>query len=163
MAGPTVCETRWGEIGTSFNNKHDDPVARHPDCTEELGLIQTLLHTIGQLIHISIAVNGNGALWKGLVSNAEAERTVLCKHLEGKALFPGILRLYAAIHREMNETFQSEQVESPTEIREQKRRKRNPLDKLGSLTSNTVVMGCSVRDLRIRSQVGLTTRNFLVP
>jgi hypothetical protein len=84
MAGPTVCETRWGEIVTSFNNNHDDLVARHPKCTEEIGLIRTALHTIGQLIHISPAVNGNGALWKELVAKAEAERTVLGKHLDGK-------------------------------------------------------------------------------
>jgi hypothetical protein len=68
-------------------------------------------------------------LWKGLVAKAEAERAVLCKHLDGKALFTGILRLYAAIHREMNETLQSEQVESLKKFLEQKRRKRNPSDK----------------------------------
>jgi hypothetical protein len=121
MAGPTVYETRWGEIVTSFNNNYDDIVARHPECTEKLGLIRTALHTIGQLIHISPAVNRNGALWKGLVAKEEAERTVLCKHLDGKTLFTGILRLYAAIHREMKEMLQSEQVQSPTEFREQKR------------------------------------------
>jgi hypothetical protein len=115
-----------------FNNKHDDIVARHPDCTEELWLIRTALHTIGQLIHIAPPVNGNGALWERLVTRAEAERTILCKHLDGKALFTGILRLYAAIHRGMNETLQSEQVESPMEFREQKRRKRNASDKQGS-------------------------------
>jgi hypothetical protein len=97
MAGPILGETRWGEIVTSFNNNYDDLVTRHPDCTEELGRIRTALHTIGQLIHISPAVNGNGALWKGLVAKAEAERTVLCKHLDGKALFTGVLRLYADI------------------------------------------------------------------
>jgi hypothetical protein len=98
MAVPTVCETRWGEIVTLFKNKHDDLVVRHPDCTEELILIRTALHTIGQLIHIPPPLNGNGAVWKGLVTKAEAERTVLNKHLDGKALFTGILRLYAAIH-----------------------------------------------------------------
>jgi hypothetical protein len=102
-------------------------------------------------------------LWKGLAAKAETERTVLCKHLERKALFTGILRLYAAIHREMNETLQSEQVESPKEFREQKRRKRNPSDKQGGLTNDTVVTGCSVRDPRIRPHVELPTRNFLRP
>jgi hypothetical protein len=61
-------------------------------------LIRTALNTIGQLIHISPSLNGNGAVWKGLVTKAEVERTVLCKHLYCKALFTGILRLYAAIH-----------------------------------------------------------------
>jgi hypothetical protein len=86
MAGPTVCETRWGEILTSFNNNHDDLIASHPDCTEELGLTRTVLLTRGQRIHISLAVNGNCAVWKELVAKAETERTLLCKHLEGKAL-----------------------------------------------------------------------------
>jgi hypothetical protein len=53
MAGPTVCETWWGEIVTSFNNNHDDLVTRHPDCTEELGLILTVLHTIGTNPHLT--------------------------------------------------------------------------------------------------------------
>jgi hypothetical protein len=88
---------RWGKIVTSFSNNYDVIVARHPECTEKLGHIRTALHTIGQLIHISPPVNGNGALWKGLVTKAETERTVLCKYLDGKALFTGILRLYAAI------------------------------------------------------------------
>jgi hypothetical protein len=83
----------------SFNNNHDDLIARL---------------TIGELIHISPPVNGNGSVWKELVAKAETERIVICEHIEGKALFTGILRLCAAIHREMNETFQSEQVELRT-------------------------------------------------
>jgi hypothetical protein len=59
-----------------------------------------------------------------------------------------------------NETLQSEQVESPTEFREQKRRKRNASDKQGSHTGNTVVTGCGASDSRIRPQAGLPTRNF---
>jgi hypothetical protein len=96
--GARICEIRWGEIVTSFKTNHDDVVERHSDCTEELGLIRNALHKIGQLIHISPGVNGNVALRKILVAKAEAERTVLCKHLQGKALFTSILRLYAAIH-----------------------------------------------------------------
>jgi hypothetical protein len=161
MAGPTVCETRWGEILTSFDNNRDDLIARHPDCAEETGLNRTALLRIGQLIHISPAVNGNGAVWKELAAKAEAERTVLCKHLEGKALFTGILRLYAAIHRDMNETLQSEQVEPPKEFLEHKRRNRNPSDKQANLTSNTAVTGCGVRDPRIRPQAGIPARNIL--
>jgi hypothetical protein len=40
-------------------------------------------------------------VWKELIARAEAERAVLCKHLDGKALFTAIPRLYATIHREM--------------------------------------------------------------
>jgi hypothetical protein len=34
---------------------------------------------------------------------AENEKNVFWKHLDGKALFTGMLRLYAGIHREMKE------------------------------------------------------------
>jgi SAM-dependent MidA family methyltransferase len=68
-------------------------------------------------------------MWNELVARAEAERTVLSKHLDGKTLFTDILRLYAAIYREMTATLQSEQVEPQQEFREQKKRKRNLSDK----------------------------------
>jgi hypothetical protein len=42
-------------------------------------------------------------VWKELVAKSEAERRVLCKHLEGKALFTAILRMYAA-NRELRES-----------------------------------------------------------
>jgi hypothetical protein len=99
MTEPTACETRWKAIVTSFEKNHEELTARNPDCREEIGLLRNGLCTIGQLIHTSPSVNGNGALWKELINRAEAERTVLCTHLDGKALFTAILRLYAAIHR----------------------------------------------------------------
>jgi hypothetical protein len=43
---------------------------------------------------------------------------VLCKHLEGKALFAAMLRLYAAVHREMRDSVMPEQKESTEEFRE---------------------------------------------
>jgi hypothetical protein len=109
MAAPTVCEQRWREILNSFENKYDELIAGHQDCQKEMGLVRTAIIKIGQLIHISPPINGNGAVWNELVTRAEAKRTVLSKHLDGKALFTG---LYAAIHREMTSTLQSEQVES---------------------------------------------------
>jgi hypothetical protein len=47
----------------------------------------------------SPAVNGNGLTWKQLADKAKTERSILCKHLDGKVLFTGLMRLYAAIHR----------------------------------------------------------------
>lgn len=38
MAGPTVCETRWTLILVSIERKHDDLIAPHPDCKEEIML-----------------------------------------------------------------------------------------------------------------------------
>jgi hypothetical protein len=71
------------------------------------------------------ATNAQTAFRKwNLCTKSEAEKTVLCKHLDGKALFTAILRLYAAIHREMRDSL-LEQQESAEEFREQRRRKRN--------------------------------------
>ncbi|XP_023721418.1 uncharacterized protein LOC111872095 [Cryptotermes secundus] len=104
MAKPTSCETRWNAIVASFDRNHVNLRINNPDCQEDIELLGKGLQTIGQLIQTSPSINGNGAVWNKLISNSEAERTVLCKHLEGKTLFTAMLRLYAAIHREMRES-----------------------------------------------------------
>jgi hypothetical protein len=53
-------------------------------------------------------LNGNGTVWKDITTRAEAETTVLCKHLDVKALFTGMLRLYVATHTEMRDSLQPE-------------------------------------------------------
>jgi hypothetical protein len=121
MTGLTVCETRWAAIISSFEGKHDELLEEHPDCTEELALLRTGLQTIGHLIHVSPPANGNGRPWKELVAKAEAERAVLCKHLEGKALFTAMLRLYAATHRELRDSVVSANLQPSEEFREQRR------------------------------------------
>jgi hypothetical protein len=78
-------------------------------------------------------------------------------------LFTGILHLYAAVHRGMNERLQPEQVESPEEFREQKRRKRNLSDKQTNLPNKTAVTSGSGRDPSIRSQAELPTSNLFAP
>jgi hypothetical protein len=125
----TVCETPWSAIVTSFERNYDDLIAGHPDCTEEIELLRNLLLTVLQLIHLSPSVNGKGAVWKELIAIAEAERTVPSEHLNGKALFTAMLRLYAAIHREMLGPVLPEQKESNVEFRGQRRRKGNPQKK----------------------------------
>jgi hypothetical protein len=101
MAELTLCEARLAKIIAPFEGRHAELLEEHPDCSEELALLSTGLHTIKQLIHISPPINGNGAVWKELITRAENERAVLCKHLGGKALFTAMLRLYAALHREL--------------------------------------------------------------
>jgi hypothetical protein len=71
MAGPTACERQWAETLSSFERNMVDLTTKHPDCLEEISLIQAGLITIGQLINSS----GNGTLWR---------------HLEGKALFSAL-------------------------------------------------------------------------
>jgi hypothetical protein len=86
MAWPTLCETRWAQISASFERQHDALIASHPDCKDEIGLVHSALITVGRLVHVSPHVNGNGAVWIDLTTRAEADGTVLCKHLHGKTL-----------------------------------------------------------------------------
>jgi hypothetical protein len=48
-------------------------------------------------------------VWQELLTKAEAERAVLCKHLDGKALFLAVLRMYAAIHGELRDSLVTEE------------------------------------------------------
>jgi hypothetical protein len=102
--GAHQCETRWRAVLVSFDKQHKTLIANNPDATEEINLIRTGLVKRRQLIQTSPQKNGNGATWKQLVDKAENEKSVLCKHLDGKTLFTGMLRLYAAIHREMEDS-----------------------------------------------------------
>jgi hypothetical protein len=93
-----VCETWWSQILTSFERQHDDQIASHTDCKEEIGLVHSALITIGRLVHVLPSENGNGMMWRELTTRAVAERIMLYKNLDGKALFTGKLCLYAAVH-----------------------------------------------------------------
>jgi hypothetical protein len=159
MTGPTVCESRWGEIIASFEKKHKELLEEHPDCSEELALLRTGLHTIRQLIHISPPVNGNGAVWKELIARADAERAVLCKHLDGKALFTAMLRLYAALHREVRDSVLPAQQNSTEEFREQRRHKRNPSDEQAKKYKTSV----PTPESRLRPQGEVASKNFFAP
>jgi hypothetical protein len=162
MTGPTVCGTRWDEIISSFERKHDELLAGHPDCSEELALLKTVLHMIGQLIRISPPVNGNGGLWIELVARVETERAVLCKHLDGKALFTAMLRLYAAIHREMRDSVLPDSQQPKEKFREQRRRKRNPSDNQVKKPKPSLPTPGS-RDPRLQPKREVPTENFFAP
>jgi hypothetical protein len=59
-----------------------------------------------------------GSKWQ----TAESEKNVLYKYLEGKALFTGMLRLYAAIQREMTYNLQPEGKQAKEQVVHQSRR-----------------------------------------
>jgi hypothetical protein len=154
MAGPTACKTRWSEILASFQRKIDKLTGEHPECIGDIKLIHYGLITIGQLIHISPRVNGNGAQWKAIITRAKAEMAVLCKHLEGQALFTGMLRLCTAIHRELCDSLKREEQPSE-EFCEQRRRKRNPSEQQPTVPKEAVTAATSAPKI--------TTRNFFAP
>jgi hypothetical protein len=99
-----------------------------------------------------------------LADRAEAERRVLCKHLEGKALFTGMLRLYALTHREMRDFLLNTSKGEPAQVnegfREQKRRKRIPSEEKSQKTATATP---TLSGSRIRTQDELPTRNFFAP
>jgi hypothetical protein len=117
-------------ILASYEKNIDDLSNKFPDCIEQIRLIHPGIVTIGQLIHDSPPVNVDGNTCKQITLKAEDERPILCKHLEGKALFTAVLHLYATTHRELRDSRQPEpdKEEPPEEFRKHRRRKRNHSD-----------------------------------
>jgi hypothetical protein len=99
-----------------------------------------------------------------LTDRAEAKRGVLCKHLDVKALFIAMLCLYAATHREMKNSLlditEGDPTEGNEEFREQGRRKWIPSYEEAKRLKKKVMAASGLRDLRMRSQGKLPTRNF---
>jgi hypothetical protein len=126
-AWPTVCETQWSKTLASFDRHCDELVTAYQGAEEDIGLIRTALVKIWLLIRTSPLKNGNGAALNDLTTKAESEKTVLCKHFEGKALIDAILRLYATTHREMMETLVYE-VQEVAESKEEFRERRSLLN-----------------------------------
>jgi hypothetical protein len=124
--GSTQCETRWRVVLVSFDKQYETLIAKNPEATKEIHLIWTGLVKIGQLIQTSPQQNCNGATWERPVDKAKNEKSVLCKHFDGKALFTGMLRLCLAIHREMEDSLLPECAQEKEEVEpHNKRRKRN--------------------------------------
>jgi hypothetical protein len=75
-----------------------------------------------------------------------------------------MLRLYAALHRELRNTVLPVSVEhkSTEEFREQRRRKRNPSDDIAK-KQKTGVPTHESRDPRLRPKGKVPTRNFFAP
>jgi hypothetical protein len=116
---------------------------------------------------ISPSVNGKGASWIEITSRAEAERIVLCKHLEGKSLFTAMLRLYAVTHRELRDSLQPEpdQEEATEEFREQRRRKQNPSNEQPAVLKKTAGSLPAKTSATVVSSPpkAVVTRNFFSP
>jgi hypothetical protein len=95
MTEPTIREARLAKITAPFVGSKAELLEEHPDCSEELSLLGSGLHSIKKLVHISPPVNGNGEVWKGLITRAE--------NGEGSALYAprwkGTVYRYAAIIR----------------------------------------------------------------
>jgi hypothetical protein len=144
----------WKAVGQDpviIERNFDDLSTKHPDSMEEIRLIHAGLVTIGQLIHDSPLVNEDGAIWRQITSKAKVERSMLCKHLEGKVFFTAMLHLYTTMHRELRDSHQPEpeQEELTEEFCEQRRHKQNPSDEQPAISKKTASKSGSVRDPRI--------------
>jgi hypothetical protein len=92
----------------------------------------------------------------------------VCKHLAGKALFTGLMRLYTAIHREMVESVQAghsdkQQTDEHEGFKLQRRRKRSSSDDQQKQMKRAAKPTTGTRDLRVLLQLGLPTCNFFAP
>jgi hypothetical protein len=97
--------------------------------------------------------------WKDLLAKTEAERVVLCKHLEGRVLFTAMLRLYAALHRELRETILPARQTSTEEFHEQRRRKRNPSEEQAKKSKPATPTPVA----QPRPQGEVITKNYFAP
>jgi hypothetical protein len=94
--------------------------------------------------------------------------SILCKHLDGKALFTGLMRLYAATHREMVETVQADhsdkhEVDEHEGFKQQRRRKRSSSGEEQKQIKKAAKPTTETKNPRIPSQRELPTRNFFAP
>jgi hypothetical protein len=64
-------------VTASFDKEYIALIAHNSDAKMETDLVLTA----------PPQVNGNGAVWEQLTDTAETEKSVLCKHLDGKSLF----------------------------------------------------------------------------
>jgi hypothetical protein len=148
----------------SFDKQYETLIAKNPDATKEINLIRTGLIKTGQLIQTSPQQNGNGAMWKRLDDKAESEKSVLCKHLDGKVLFTGMLRLYTATHREMKESLLPEcaQGKEETEPHSKRRKRNNDSDYGSSVSKREATEKC--RPLQVYQKPRpVVTKNFFAP
>jgi hypothetical protein len=124
--GTTQFETRWRPVLASFEKQYETLIANNRKAKEEVNLNRKGLIELGQLIQTSPQQNGKGATRKRPVEKTENEKNVVYKHLDGKALFTGLLRFYAAIHREMENSLLPDCAQGKEEAApHSKRRKRN--------------------------------------
>jgi hypothetical protein len=112
LSGLMQCETRWHAVLASFDEQYEVLMVDHADARKEIDSVRAAIVQIGQLVQKSPKMNGNGAKWKELANRAEAVSNAPCKHMGGKALFAGLLHLYAAVCKEMWGSLQLNSMES---------------------------------------------------
>jgi hypothetical protein len=147
----------------SFDKQYETLIANNPDATEEVNLIRTGLIKIRQLIQNSPQQNDKGATWKRLVDKAESEKSVLYKHVDGKVLFTGMLRLYTATHRDRGQSPAGVCTRKEEAEPHSKRRKRNnDSDDSRSITKRETTEIC--RSLPVYQKPRpVVTKNFSAP
>jgi hypothetical protein len=122
-----------------------------------------VLIKIKQLVKESPGVNGNGSVWRKLADRAEADRSSLCKHLNGKVVFTGLVHLYTTTHTEMVESVKAahsdvQEINAHEGLKEQRRRKRRSSDDQGKQTKRATMPTAGAMD-----QLEIPKRNLFAP
>jgi hypothetical protein len=160
---PSICEVKWSEVHASFERKHDTLLEKYPGAAQEVGNIRAALIKIRQLVKESPQENGSGPAWKKLADRAEADRSSLCRHLNGKAVFTGLVHLYKTTHRDMVESMKAahsdmQEIDAHEGLKEQRRRMRGSSDDQGKQTKRVAMPTAGAMD-----QLEIPTRNFFAP
>jgi hypothetical protein len=157
---PTQCETRWRAVLSFFDKQHETLIAINSEATEEINIIGTGLIKIGQRIQNSPQQNGN----KRLADKTENEKKVLCKNLDGKALFTRMLLLYATAHRGLEDSLLPEcaQGKGKAGFRSKRRKRNGDSDDCTSLRKGEATEKC--RQLPVYQKPRpVVTKNIFAP
>jgi hypothetical protein len=99
-----------------------------------------------------------------MTERADAEKSVLCKHRDCKALFTGMLRLYAAIHREKSDRVQAETNKVEEKVPTQSRRRKRYRDYEDDSSVSKKEAPEKSRPLPVyQNSRPVASRNFFVP
>jgi hypothetical protein len=137
----------------SVERQYDILKENYPDVAQEVGNIFAAHFKIEQLANESPKGNVNGFAWRKLAHRAEADRNSLCRHLNGKAVFTGLVHLYTTTHREMVVCSSRPQGHTTKccheDFKEQKRRKRRSSDEQPKEPKRAAIPTTTAMDQRI--------------
>jgi hypothetical protein len=99
---------------------------------------------------------------------AEVDRSSLCGHLNGRAVFTGLVHLYSTTHTELVESVlavrrDTQQSDAYEGFKEQRQRKRRYFEDQAKQTKRASMPTAGATAQRTQSQLELPTRNIFAP
>jgi hypothetical protein len=116
---------------------------------------------------------GESPPWTRVVLNAAETSRNLHEFVKGNPLYSALHGVYAEVLQDLKDVLkentdkgqtatQDKEPDGNEEFREQQRRKRNPSDEVAK-KPKTSMPTAGIKDSRLRSQQGVSTRNFFAP